>query len=75
MENHLSTQNDENVKVINPYIMANFEDLQASIVKQQKENDHMQKQVIELKRDKSITQQAIMKCQQKIAQLEDQVGV
>ena len=27
MENHLSTQNDENVKVINPYIMANFEDL------------------------------------------------
>ena len=27
MENHLSTQNDENVKVINPYIMSNFEDL------------------------------------------------
>ena len=27
MENHLSTQNDENVKVINPYIMANFEEL------------------------------------------------
>ena len=34
MENHLSTQNDENVKVINPYIMANFEDLQTSIIKQ-----------------------------------------
>ena len=33
MENHLSTQNDENVKVINPYIMSNFEDLQTSIVK------------------------------------------
>ena len=27
MENHLSTKNDENVKVINPYIMQNFEDL------------------------------------------------
>ena len=27
MENHLSTQNDENVKVINPYVMQNFEDL------------------------------------------------
>ena len=24
MENHLSTQNDENVKVLNPYIMGNF---------------------------------------------------
>ena len=56
MENHLSTQNDENVKVINPYIMANFEELQTSIVKQQKENDHMQKQVIELKREKSVIQ-------------------
>ncbi len=27
MENHLSTQNDENVKVINPFIMANFDEL------------------------------------------------
>jgi len=27
MENHLSTQTDENVKVLNPYIMSNFEDL------------------------------------------------
>ena len=27
MENHLSTQNDENVKVINPHVMQNFEDL------------------------------------------------
>ena len=62
MENHLSTQNDENVKVINPYIMANFEELQTSIGKQQQTNDHMQKQVMELKREKSVTQQAIMKC-------------
>ena len=67
MENHLSTQNDENVKVINPYVMANFDELQTSIVKQQKENDHMQKQIIELKREKSQIQQAIMKCSQKIA--------
>ena len=34
MENHLSTQNDENVKVINPYIMANFEELTKGIQKQ-----------------------------------------
>ena len=63
MENHLSTQNDENVKVINPYIMANFEELQTSIIKQQKENDHMQKQVLEMRREKSLMQQAIMRCQ------------
>ena len=75
MENHLSTQNDENVKVINPYVMANFEELQTSIVKQQRENDHMQKQIIELKREKSLMQQAIMKCSHKIAQLEESVGV
>ena len=74
MENHLSTQNDENVKVINPYVMQNFEDLQVAIKKQQVENDHMQKQILELKRDKSILQQAIMQAGHKIAQLEDAVG-
>ena len=74
MENHLSTQNDENVKVINPYIMANFEDLQSSIVKQQHENEAMQIQIIEIKKEKSLTQQAIMKAKSKIANLEDQVG-
>ena len=41
MENHLSTQNDENVKVVNPFIMANFEELSNSIIKQKKENEHM----------------------------------
>ena len=33
MENHLSTANDENVKLVNPHIMANFEELSNSIVK------------------------------------------
>ena len=74
MENHLSTQNDENVKVINPYIMANFEDLQDSIAKQKRENDLMTRQIIELKKEKSLMQQSIMACAQKISQLEDQVG-
>ena len=54
MENHLSTQNDENVKAINPSIMANFEELQTSIIKQQKETDHVLAQIVELKRDKSV---------------------
>ena len=71
MENHLSTQNDENVKVINPYIMANFDDLCVGITKQAKENEHMVKQVIELKQDKSRMQQAIIKCSHKIAELEE----
>ena len=43
MENHLSTANDENVKLVNPHIMANFEELSNSIVKQKVENEHMQK--------------------------------
>lgn len=33
MENHLSTANDENVKLVNPHIMANFDELSNSIVK------------------------------------------
>ena len=71
MENHLSTQNDENVKVINPFIMANFDELTNQITAQRKDNDHMQKQLIELKKDKSRLQQFIMQAQQKIAELED----
>ena len=29
MDNHLSTLNDENVKLVNPQIIQNFDDLQA----------------------------------------------
>ena len=31
MDNHLSTLNDENVKLVNPQIVQNFEDLQEQI--------------------------------------------
>ena len=55
MDNHLSTLNDENVKLINPQLIQNFEDLHAQIVLQRKDNDHMQKQLIELKREKAQT--------------------
>lgn len=75
MENHLSTQNDENVKVLNPFIMANFQDLSNQITGQRKENDHMQKQLIDLKKEKSLIQQMIIHSQHKIAELEEAVGV
>ena len=74
MENHLSTANDENVKLVNPHIMANFEDLSNSIVKQKVENEHMQRQLIELKKEKSIMQQMIIHTGHKIAELEEMVG-
>jgi CHASE3 domain sensor protein len=74
MENHLSTQNDENVKVLNPYIISNFQELSNQISLQLKDNDHLQKQLIELKRDKSTVQQAIIHCQHKISALEGVVG-
>ena len=32
MDNHLSTLNDENIKIINPQLIQNFDDLQAQIV-------------------------------------------
>ena len=41
MDNHLSTVNDENVKLINPQLIQNFDDLQAQIILQRKDNDHM----------------------------------
>ena len=43
MENHLSTLNDENIKVLNPLIMSNFDHLTSQITMQKNENDHMQK--------------------------------
>ena len=67
MENHLTTQNDENVKIINPFIMSNFDDLTDQINRQRNENENMQKQIQELKRDKSLIQQAIIQASQKIA--------
>lgn len=39
MENHLATQNDENVKVINPFIISNFEELNRQIHRHKHEND------------------------------------
>ena len=56
MDNHLSTLNDENVKLVNPQLMQNFDDLQAQIALQRKDNDHMQRQLVELKREKSQVQ-------------------
>ena len=56
MDNHLSTLNDENVKLVNPQIVQNFEDLQEQINLQRTDNDHMQRQLVELKRDKSKIQ-------------------
>ena len=67
MENHLTTLNDENVKIINPFIMSNFDDLTDQINRQRNENENMQKQIQELKRDKSLIQQAIIQASQKIA--------
>ena len=54
--------------------MANFDDLSDQINRQRNENENMQKQIIELKREKSVIQQSIMLASQKIAQLEDAVG-
>ncbi len=42
---------------------------------QKNENDHMQKQLTELKKEKSLMQQQIMAASQKIHHLEEQVGL
>ena len=74
MENHLVTLNDENVKVLNPMIVNDYDMLRNQISTQKNENEHMQKQLTELKKEKSQMQQLIMQCQHKIAALEEQVG-
>ena len=43
MECHVATMNDDNVKLVNPYILANMEGLKKSITLQKSENQHMQK--------------------------------
>jgi hypothetical protein len=67
MDNNLQTLNDENIKVINPLIVTNFEHLQAQISAQKNENEHMQRQLTELKKEKALMQQQIMLASQKIA--------
>lgn len=57
MDNHLQTLNDENIKVVNPLIITNFDNLTNQISMQKNENDHMQKQLTELKKEKSLMQQ------------------
>jgi septal ring factor EnvC (AmiA/AmiB activator) len=75
MDNNLQTLNDENIKVVNPLIVTNFEHLQNQIAQQRNENEHMQRQLTELKKEKALMQQQIMQASQKIAQLEEQVGL
>ena len=41
MDNHLQTLNDENIKVVNPLVISNFESLTNQITSQKNENDHM----------------------------------
>ena len=53
MENHLVTLNDENVKVLNPMIVNDYDMLKNQIATQKNENEHMQKQLTELKKEKS----------------------
>ena len=43
LDNNLQTLNDENIKVVNPLIVANFDQLQTQIALQKNENDHMQR--------------------------------
>ena len=62
MENHLVTLNDENVKVLNPMIITDYDLLKNQIMMQKNENEHMQKQLTELKKEKSQMQQLIMSC-------------
>ena len=75
MDNNLQTLNDENIKVVNPLIVGNFDQLQGQINAQRNENDHLQRQLTELKKEKALMQQHIMQASQKIAMLEEQVGL
>jgi uncharacterized protein (DUF342 family) len=67
LDNNLQTLNDENIKVVNPLIVSNFEQLQSQITLQKNENEHLQRQLTELKKEKALMQQHIMHASQKIA--------
>jgi chromosome segregation ATPase len=75
MDNNLQTLNDENIKVVNPLIVSNFEQLQSQMNMQRNENEHLQRQLTDLKKEKALMQQQIMLASQKIALLEEQVGL
>ena len=75
MDNNLQTLNDENIKVVNPLIVSNFEQFQSQMNMQRNENEHLQRQLTDLKKEKALMQQQIMLASQKIALLEEQVGL
>lgn len=54
LDNNLQTLNDENIKVVNPMIVSNFDLLQTQISQQKNENEHLQKQLTELKKEKAL---------------------
>jgi len=57
LDNNLQTLNDENIKVVNPLIVSNYEQLQQQIGMQKNENEHLQRQLTELKKEKALMQQ------------------
>jgi septal ring factor EnvC (AmiA/AmiB activator) len=58
-----------------PLISSNYDGLKKSITMQQNDNQHLQKQITEMKKEKSMIQQHIIQNQNKLAILEVQVGL
>ena len=74
MENQVLAINEENLSSLKPIMESDYAQLQQHIQVQKDENKHLQKQIIELKMEKSMMQQQIVFYLAKIAALEDQVG-
>ena len=74
MENKVLAINDENMKSLKPIMEGDYSQLLQHIQAQKNDNAHLQKQIIELKKEKSVMQQQIVFYLAKIAALEDMVG-
>eukprot|EP01016_Furgasonia_blochmanni_P001390 TRINITY_DN10527_c0_g2_i1.p1 TRINITY_DN10527_c0_g2~~TRINITY_DN10527_c0_g2_i1.p1 ORF type:complete len:173 (+),score=43.21 TRINITY_DN10527_c0_g2_i1:62-580(+) len=74
MKQKILNANEEIFNILNPAMDAMYRDLKSKISDQKLENEKIQIQLTELKKEKSQIQQLIIGCTQKLQQLEETVG-
>jgi uncharacterized coiled-coil protein SlyX len=75
MNSNLTALNVESDKTLTPTIETQLDGLSMKITLQKDQNTTLQKQLTQLKKDKSQMQQHVVSCMNRIQLLEEQVGV
>lgn len=74
MKRNIQNAGDDVSRIFNPFIESLTNELQLAIDNQKNENIHLQNQIMELKKEKTLLQMMIIKANQTAESLEEQVG-